>query len=208
MIAKLKGILESFRDNAAIIDVSGVGYLVFMSSPTRTGLGSIGNKVSLFIETHIREDHIHLFGFITEQERKSFQILQTVQGVGSKASLSILSVMTPNEMAQAITTKDKDILTRADGVGPKLAGRIVNELNGRLIHGAMDVSSDFKNLDSSMLNSHHADHGDMADAVSALMNLGYSRSDANVAVASANKALGTGAKLDQIISMSLKELAP
>ena len=132
MIAKLKGLLDSFRDDGAIIDVGGVGYLIFGSSRTLGQLGEPGDPVAVHVETHVREDHIHLYGFASESERRCFQLLQTVQGVGAKAALAILSALSPEDVMQAVAAQDKTMLTRADGVGPKLATRVVNELKDKV----------------------------------------------------------------------------
>ena len=131
MIAKLTGILDRRDDGAVVIDVGGVGYLVFVSARTADRLGPVGGAVNLQIETHVREDHIHLFGFADQEEQACFRLLQTVQGVGAKAALSILSALSADSVLTAIAAQDKSLLTRADGVGPKLAQRIVNELKDK-----------------------------------------------------------------------------
>ncbi len=206
MIAKLKGILDSYREDGAVIDVGGVGYLIFASSRTLGQLGDPGTAVSVHVETHVREDHIHLYGFSSEAERRCFQLLQTVQGVGAKAALAILSALSPDGVMQAVAAQDKTMLTRADGVGPKLATRIVNELKdkaagfslGRALAGAKG---------SKTAAPATGDAGPVEDAVSALVNLGYGRSDAYGAVVAASRSLGEGAALDRLISTSLRELA-
>jgi holliday junction DNA helicase RuvA len=207
MIAKLKGILDSHRDDGAIIDVGGVGYLIFGSSRTLGQLGDPGDVVSVHVETHVREDHIHLYGFASESERRCFQLLQTVQGVGAKAALAILSALSPEDVMQAVAAQDKTMLTRADGVGPKLATRVVNELkdkvSGLSIGGALAAGK----VPAGGTRPESVDGGPMEDAVSALVNLGYGRSDAYGAVVAAGRALGDGAALDQLISTSLRELA-
>ncbi len=206
MIAKLKGILDSHREDGAIIDVGGVGYLIFGSSRTLGQLGDIGDPISVHIETHVREDHIHLYGFATKAERRCFQILQTVQGVGAKAALAILSALTPDEVMQAVAAQDKTMLTRADGVGPKLATRIVNELKDKAVGFSLGVESAAMKSGASAPTS-AVDAGPVEDAVSALVNLGYGRSDAYGAVVAASLSLGDGAALDRLISTSLRELA-
>jgi holliday junction DNA helicase RuvA len=207
MIAKLKGLLDSFRDDGAIIDVGGVGYLIFGSSRTLGQLGEPGDPVAVHVETHVREDHIHLYGFASESERRCFQLLQTVQGVGAKAALAILSALSPEEVMQAVVAQDKTMLTRADGVGPKLATRIVNELKdkaaglslgGALAPGKAGVGG---------AAPAPANIGPTEDAISALVNLGYGRADAYGAVVAASRTLGEGAALDRLIAASLKELA-
>ncbi len=204
MIAKLKGILDSHRDDGAVIDVGGVGYLIFGSSRTLGQLGDPGAAVSVHVDTHVREDHIHLYGFATENERRCFQVLQTVQGVGAKAALAILSALSPEEVMQSVAAQDKTMLTRADGVGPKLATRIVNELKDKAVGwspgGSLVVGK-------SGAAATPVAGGPVEDAVSALVNLGYGRSDAYGAVVAASRTLGDGAALDRLISTSLRELA-
>lgn len=206
MIAKLKGILDSHRDDGAVIDVGGVGYLIFGSSRTLGQLGDAGDPVSVHIETHVREDHIHLYGFITEAERRCFQLLQTVQGVGAKAALAILSALSPDEVMQAVAAQDKTMLTRADGVGPKLATRIVNELKDKAAGFSLGAELAVSKTGAAAPAS-PVDAGPVEDAVSALVNLGYGRSDAYGAVVAASRSLGDGAALDRLISTSLRELA-
>jgi len=208
MIAKLKGILDGFRDDGAIIDVGGVCYLIFASSRTLGQLGSAGDAVTVHVETHVREDHIHLFGFASEGGRRCFQVLQTVQGVGAKAALSILSALTPDEVMQSVAAQEKTMLTRADGVGPKLAGRIVNELKDKAVGWSLGADAGGAGIGkASASGAEGSDGAPSEDAISALVNLGYGRADAYGAVVAASRALGDGAALDQIISSSLKELA-
>lgn len=199
MIAKLTGVIDSKTADAAIVDVGGVGYLAFCSARTLNRLPAGGGAVSLFVETHVREDHIHLYGFIDAAEREWFRLLTTVQGVGAKLALAILSVLSSTDLTQAIAAQDKTSLTRASGVGPKLAARIVAELKDKIggvalgpvaaVAGATEPS------------------GPVADAVSALVNLGYRRAEAFGAVAQAAKRLGSSAALDALIRAGLKELS-
>jgi Holliday junction DNA helicase RuvA len=207
MIAKLKGILDNLRDDGAVIDVGGVGYLIFGSSRTLGQLGEPGDAVSVHVETHVREDHIHLYGFTTESERRCFQVLQTVQGVGAKAALAILSALSPNEVMQSVVAQDKTMLTRADGVGPKLATRIVNELKDKAVGWSLGASLSGGKSATGAAAKPASVGGPMEDAISALANLGYGRSDAYGAVVAASRTLGDGAALDRLISTSLKELA-
>ena len=202
MIAKLTGILDSHRKDGVVIDVGGVGYLVYASSRTLTQLGDSGATVSVHVETHVREDHIHLYGFTTESERNCFQILQTVQGVGARAALEILSALAPDEVMQAVVAQDRPILTRANGVGPRLAGRIINELKDRASGWVFAAVSGARPANGLL-----PDETAARDAISALVNLGYSQSDAYGAVSAANGALGAGASLERLISASLQELA-
>ena len=206
MIAKLRGVLESFGDGSAVIDVNGVGYLIFASSRTLAELGDKGGNVSVHIETHVREDHIHLYGFADKAEQDTFRVLQTVQGVGAKAALSILSALAPDEILRTVAAGDAKMLTRADGVGPKLAGRIVNELKDKAVNISLgaDVSR------PTPTGGKRAPAGEPAavtDAISALVNLGYDRSIAYGAVHAVIKTVGPDADLDQLITGGLKELA-
>ena len=132
MIGKLTGRLDAVSDNGAIIDVGGVGYSVFTSSRTMSQLGSIGEVVTVLVETHVREDHIHLYAFYSDDEKRWFQTLQTVQGVGSKAALAILSALTSEDIMNSLLSEDKTMFVRADGVGQKLATRIVSELKDKV----------------------------------------------------------------------------
>jgi holliday junction DNA helicase RuvA len=200
MIAKLTGILDHIGPDGAIVDVGGVGYLVFAS--TRT-LGQLqpGAAARLLIETHVREDHIHLYGFIDAAERDWFRLLTTVQGVGAKVALSILSAVAPNDLTVAIVSQDKAMLARADGVGPKLAARIVNELRDK-VGGLALVAT---NAAAPVVQAAN-DPGVTGDAVSALVNLGYRRAEAFGAVAAASRRLGGDAKVDALIRAGLQEL--
>lgn len=209
MIAKLTGILDSSGDGSAVIDVSGVGYLIFASSRTLSALGGPGASVSVQVETHVREDHIHLYGFADRAEKACFQLLQTVQGVGAKAALSILSALSAGEVYQAIAAQDRAMLTRADGVGPKLATRVVNELKDKAIslslEGAPAAVTETARGNGS--NSGAGAGGSVQDAVSALVNLGYGRAEAFGAVTDAAKLLGEVASVEQLITAGLKELS-
>ena len=191
-----------FRSHA-LIDVNGVGYLVQASSRTLQTLHN-GEAITLFIETHVREDAIRLFGFSTEQEREWFRLLQTVQGVGSKVALAILSILTGGEIATAISTQDKAMIGRAPGVGPKLAQRIVTELKDKSpALTAIDLG--LSTLATSV--AERAAPKPVADAISALANLGYPQASAMSAIAAAVKALGEGAETSALIRQGLKELA-
>ncbi len=206
MIARLKGILGGLGDGQAIIDVGGVGYLVFCSARTLSALGEPGAAVSVEVETHVREDHIHLYGFASGAEKATFRMLQTVQGVGAKHALSILSVLSPDEVFTAIAAQDRAMLTRADGVGPKLAQRIVNELKDKTVTAALGLGAEPGAVAAPAVVGEAGD-GRVADAVSALVNLGYGRSEAYGAVRTAHAALGDAAELDRLITEGLKELS-
>jgi Holliday junction DNA helicase RuvA len=201
MIAKLTGILDHIGPDGAIVDVGGVGYLVFASSRT-LGQLELGAVARLFIETHVREDHIHLYGFVDAAERDWFRLLTTVQGVGAKVALAILSAVAPNELTLAIVAQDRTTLARADGVGPKLAARIVNELRDK-VGGLALVATNAAAPIAPAAN----EHGATGDAVSALVNLGYRRVEAFGAVAAASRRLGGDAKVDALIRAGLQELA-
>jgi holliday junction DNA helicase RuvA len=200
MIGKLTGVLESSGDGWALVDVQGVGYLVFCSVRTRDRAGRHGDPVSLLIETHVREDHIHLYGFADPAERDWFRLLSTVQGVGAKMALAVLSTLSPGDLIRALAAQDKAALTRASGVGPKLATRILAELKdkaGTIALGPGAVPS----APSGGLEA------PAEDALSALVNLGYGRSEALGAVVEASRRLGTRAPLAALIKEGLKELS-
>jgi Holliday junction DNA helicase RuvA len=203
MIGKLTGTLEDVSGDTAIVNVAGVGYTVFASSRTLGRLAQATGAVSLFIETHVREDHIHLYGFIERVERDWFRLLTTVQGVGAKVALSILSTLSGDELAQAIMAQDKAMVSRADGVGPKLANRIVSELKDKVASGSFGSAVLREAGDAAPA----AENAAFADAVSALVNLGYRRSEAYSAIARAAGSLGSDPKTDQLIRAGLKELS-
>jgi Holliday junction DNA helicase RuvA len=198
MIARLKGLVEQVGEDWAVIDVGGVGYLVYCSSRTLSRLPKLGEAVALFIETHVREDHIHLYGFFEEAERAWFRLLQTVQGVGSKVALAILSTLTANDLANAIASGDKAMLSRPSGVGPKLAVRLATELKDKV--AGIAVPGSFAPAMAA------ATGGPLEDAISALVNLGYRRSEAQMAVVKASATLGEGAATAALIRVGLQEL--
>jgi len=199
MIAKLSGILDSVAEDHAVIDVGGVGYLVHASTRTLAALPPPGAPVRLFVETQMRDDRIQLFGFLAAGERDWFQLLLKVQGVGARVALAILSVLGPDELLTAVAAQDKAAIARANGVGARLAQRVVSELKAvvgdlALGHGAASPVI-------------VAERGPSADAVSALVNLGYRRSEALAAVAGAARALGPEAAVETLIRAGLRELA-
>lgn len=198
MIARLKGLVDQIGEDWAVIDVGGVGYLVFCSSRTLSRLPRVGEAVALYIETHVREDHIHLFGFFEEAERAWFRLLQTVQGVGSKVALAILSTLTADDLANAIASGDKAMLSRPSGVGPKLAARLATELKDK-VAGIAGPGSFAPAMAA-------ASGGGLEDAISALVNLGYRRADAQMAVVKASATLGEGAAVPALIRVGLQEL--
>jgi Holliday junction DNA helicase RuvA len=204
MIGKLKGVIDSYGEDFVILDVHGVGYLVHCSARTLQVLPAAGEAVDLAIETHVREDQIRLFGFLSQGEREWFRLLQTVQGVGTKVALAILSTLKPSDLASAIAIRDKASITRTPGVGPKVAERIVTELK--------DKTPAFAALDPALARL--ADAVDerraprpVLDAVSALVNLGYGQPQAAAAIAAALREAGEGADTARLIRLGLKELA-
>ena len=204
MIGKLKGLIESYGQDSVIVDVNGVGYEVHCSARTLQELPGVGQPATLSIETHVREDQIRLFGFITEIEREWFRLLQTVQGVGAKVALSVLGTLKASELASAIAMRDKAMVARAPGVGPKVAERIVTELK--------DKAPAYTNVDpalvrlSGVLDDKRAP-APVTDAVSALVNLGYGQAQAAAAIAAATRHAGEGAEATTLIRLGLKELA-
>ena len=193
MIARLTGLLDSAGEDWAVVDVGGVGYLVQCSARTLSQLPGRGERVSLAVETHMREDRIQLYGFLEQVERDWFRLLTTVQGVGAKVALGLLSVMGPGELSGAIAAQDKAAIGRAQGVGPRLAARILSELRVR-VGGIPPPASG-------------GGPAPVDDAVSALVNLGYGRADAHGAVLAAARSLGDEASVEDLIRLGLKELA-
>ncbi len=202
MIGKLTGVLESSGEDWALIDVGGVGYLVFCSVRTLERAGRQGDGVSLLIETHVREDHIHLYGFADPGERDWFRLLSTVQGVGAKMALAVLSILSPADLIRAIAAQDKAALTRASGVGPKLAARIVAELKDKAGTAALGPAAA---IGAGAISA--GLEAPAEDALSALVNLGYGRSEALGAVVEASRRLGNKAPLASLIKEGLKELS-
>jgi len=202
MIAKLNGMLDSMGADWAVIDVRGVGYLTYCSARTLHQLPGPGESVDLLIETHVREDHIHLFGFADSRERDWFVILQAVQGVGARVALGILSVLSPIEIMHAIAAQNAKPLTQASGVGAKLANRIVTELKDK----APSLAAVPTARAAAAPGPAAAVSGAAADAVSALTNLGYRRVDAFSAVTNAARSLGPEIGVEALIRGSLKEL--
>lgn len=202
MIAKLTGILDSAviakASGEVVIDVSGVGYRVTCPARTLASLPEPGSTISLLIETEVREDHIHLYGFATTVERACFRQLTTINGVGARIALALLGVLAPAEIAEAIEVGDAKCLNRAPGVGQRLAERIAAELRGKTAAFAGP---------SSAVPTPASASGAAADAVSALVNLGYRQADATAAIRRAADRAGPEATLDQLIRGGLKELA-
>jgi Holliday junction DNA helicase RuvA len=195
MIARLSGKLAETSGDSAVIDVGGVGYLVQASARTLDALGPIGGEVLILTELQVREDAWTLFGFGSTAERDTFRALTSIQGVGGRLALAILSALSPDELARAVAQDDKAMIGRANGVGPKLAARIANELRGKLdaagLAGAAPVPRG----------------GPAADALSALANLGFRPAEASAAVNAAQDELGADASLDALVRLALKKAA-
>lgn len=202
MIGKLTGTIDSAAGNQIVIDVNGVGYVVACSAHTLRQIGGAGDPVSLLIETQVREDAISLFGFAGAQERDWFRLLMTVQGVGARLALAMLSTLPPARLAQAIAAQDKAALAQAEGVGPKLALRIVTELKDKAAHFVFPTVAP----SGASGRATAAAEGMASDAVSALINLGYRRMEAFAAVSKAAQDLGPEAKLDALIRAGLAAL--
>ncbi len=204
MIAKLTGKLDSVARDHAVIDVNGVGYLVHCPARTLSALPPVGETVSLAVETLVRENAIDLYGFADPAERDWFRLLMTVQGVGAKVASALLSALNAADLARAIANEDKALLTRADGVGPKLATRLAMELKDKV--GTMTLGHAVAALSPSAAAAPLPGDAAAADAISALVNLGYRRIEAAGAVERAVKKLGKGARVEAIIPAGLKEL--
>ena len=204
MIGKLKGIVDSQGDDHVVLDVAGVGYLVHCSVRTLRELPAAGAPATLSIETYVREDQIRLFGFLTDVEREWFRLLQTVQGVGAKVALSVLGTLAPADLASAIALRDKAMVARTPGVGPKVAERIVTELKDKA--PAFTVVDPAVVRLSGAVDERRAPQP-LADAVSALVNLGYGQPQAAAAIAAAARSAGEGADTARLIRLGLKELA-
>lgn len=196
MIARLAGRLVESGVDHLVIDVGGVGYLVQASARTLSAVGPAGEAATVFTEMQVREDAITLFGFATAGERDWFRLLTSVQGVGGRVALSILSVLDATELSRAVAGGDKAMVARANGVGPKLAMRIVNELKDKI--GAVAIGP---------AGAPVAAKGANADALSALANLGFRASEASAAVSAAAEELGDGASLDALVRLALKKVA-
>ncbi|MCJ2133192.1 Holliday junction branch migration protein RuvA [Methylobacterium sp. J-026] len=204
MIGKLRGVVDSFGEDFVILDVSGVGYIAHCSARTLQRMPKVGEPAELSIETYVREDMIRLYGFRSDAEREWFRLLQTVQGVGARVALGVLSVLEPEALAGAIATGDKGAISRAPGVGPRLAARLAAELK--------DKAPAFTPMDPALVAlggaaETGAPSGPVADAVSALVNLGYPQIQAATAIAAALREAGPEAEARVLIRLGLRELA-
>ena len=204
MIGRLKGVIDELGDDWALIDVNGVGYRIFCSSRTLSRFAA-GEAVVVQIETHVREDHIHLYGFVDASERDWFNLLTMVQGVGNKVGLAILGVLDPDELMQAVAAADKAAVSRAPGVGPKLATRIVSELKDKV--GAMALGAVAKSQ-AAVAAPDTSSTAAVSEAASALVNLGYGPLEALTAVSRVSVNLGNDAGVEELIRDGLRELAP
>ena len=201
MISKLTGLLDTVEDTQIIIDVGGVGYEVFCSSSTISSLPTLGSKVTLIIRSHVREDHFHLYGFISIKEKLLFDYLVKVQGVGNKLALVILSNLNPEQLINAIVNKDTSAFASVSGVGPKLASRLATELEGKVAKiqeifiNEIDINQ--SNDDNLLLN----------DVVSALINLGYKRNEVHLIASKVIKSSSDNLSIDFVIKETLRELS-
>ena len=202
MIGKLRGRVDDINGDSVILDVLGVGYQVFCGSRTLAALPISGEAAQLVIEMHVREDHIHLYGFPDSVERDWFRLLATVQGVGNKTALAILSAYAPQQLAQSIIARDSAAFRAISGIGPKLAERIVTELKDKV--AKLPTSSFQKPSKKSEAGPHAESLTD--DVISALVNLGYSRTEAYAAALKASQNIGGAPGLNELIKLSLREL--
>jgi Holliday junction DNA helicase RuvA len=222
MIASLTGNLASIGKSEIILEVNGVGYLLNVSSKLVSSLGEIGSKLSVFTDLQIKDDKILMYGFATSNEQSFFRLLQSVQGIGPKAALSILSALTINELILAITSGDKAMISRAEGVGPKVAARVTAELsekvsNMHLNFGNNDISKNSQEKNSNVLKSNFLNEEDqffdvVEDTISALINLGYTRSEVFAVVMAIKKdfnlkKINLDFTVNAIIPLALKELS-
>ena len=204
MISKLKGLVDEYGDHHVVIDVGGVGYILSCSGRTLSALPQVGEATTIFVETRTSQEQIRLFGFATALEREWFRLLMTVQGVGAKVALAILSSSSVSDLSSAIAMQDKALVARAPGVGPKVAGRIVSELRDKapgFVEGDAGAFAQVSGAVSAGAPSA------TRDAVSALTNLGYGQAQAGAAVATAYREAGEDAGTETLIRLALKALS-
>jgi Holliday junction DNA helicase RuvA len=203
MITKLKGIIDSLGDNFVVLDVQGVGYHIFCSQKTLSKIPALGSSCAFLTEMVVREDFMHLYGFLGQEERDCFRLLLSVQGVGMKVALALLSIGEPLELSQAISHQDKAFISRADGVGPKLAARIVNELKDKVAALAPVYlhPSAAKTLKGSQ------EQVNISDAVSALVNLGYRLHEAEGAIRFAMQQNDNDVTVEELVRIGLTKLS-
>lgn len=204
MIGKLKGLVETLGEDTALIDVNGVCYEAHCSGRTLQALPPVGQAATLFIEMIVREDMIRLYGFATESEKSWFKLLMTVQGVGSRVALAILSTLTASDLSSAISLQDKAMVGRAPGVGPKLAQRIVTELKGK-VPALGGIDAGVQGLQTAL--GEGVASSTVSDAVSALVNLGYAQAQASGAVARVIAREGEDTPTEKLIRLGLRELS-
>lgn len=204
MIAKLTGLLDSTSSDGLIIDVNGVGYHVSVSGRTLSQLPPVGKKFSLLIDPLVRNEQTHFFGFSQEDEREWFRLLLSIQGVGAKVALSLLSALSPDDFHHAILTQDQTLITRAEGVGPKLARRIIAELKSKI--GQLNTKT-LAAASSMLANTPSSSGANISDAVSALVNLGYRHHEVVEAVAQSSQTLGKDASTESLIRQGLTILS-
>jgi len=202
MIGQLKGIIDRIDNDYAIIDVNGVGYIVFCSAKTRSRIGAEGTATCVQIETHVREDQITLYGFAHAEEKRWFKLLQNVQGVGAKVALAILSAFEPAEITNVILAQDKAAFKPVAGIGPKLAERLLVELKSKVSFA--DVAEIMPAVGGAKPTPIAGENKQRTDAISALTNLGIARMDAFLAV---NKVANDDMKVEEIITLALKEVS-
>jgi len=208
MIGKLHGNLDEVNDETLIIDVGGVGYLVHCGSRTLSNLPGLGDELVLFIETHVREDMFRLYGFQSPEERDWFRFLQSVQGVGARVALAILGTVSVGDLAKAVTFQDKSIVAQAQGVGPKLANRIVTELKDKPLPGGPGIAvKSRKKGASTAKDEQDGAPAQMDDALSALIKLGYRQADAARALQVAQQGAPAQSQVQDLIRSALKELS-
>ena len=222
MIASLTGILTSIGKSEIIIEVNGVGYLLNVTSKLISTLGEIGSTLSVFTDLQIKDDKILMYGFTTVSDQDFFRLLQTVQGIGPKAALSILSTLTINELILAISSGDKAMISRADGVGPKVAARVASELsekvaNMQLIRGKEDINNTYQESNTNSLKYNFTNEEEqfldvVEDSISALINLGYTRSEVFSVVMNIKrdfnlKKVDIDFTVNSVIPLALKELS-
>ncbi|KAB0678014.1 Holliday junction branch migration protein RuvA [Aureimonas leprariae] len=203
MIGKLKGVVDEIAEDHVVIDVGGVGYVAFCGARTLRNLPAAGEATVLFIETFLREDMLRLYGFGSEVERGWFRLLQNVQGVGARLALAVLGTLSPAELANAVSLQDRAMVSRAPGVGPKVAARIVTELKDKIpaLAGGIDLPA------AALAPAAGGASTPVTDAISALSNLGYPREQAASAVAVAVKDAGEDAASPTLIRLALKALS-
>jgi Holliday junction DNA helicase RuvA len=201
MIVKLNGRLDEIGEDWLLIDVGGVGYEVHCPARTIAAAPEIGSAISLHIETHVREDQIRLYGFFNTHERSWFRHLQSVQGIGARVALAILGTLSTSELGDAIALSDTAVVTRTPGVGPKVAQRIISELKDKVLR-----DKETKSVTSTLAGTSNSGDGIRNDAISALINLGYSRAEATMAIAGAIKVSENSDSAGELIRIGLKEL--